>query len=116
MIVPSAWRTVFVLCMSAAMVGCTIGPDYARPKLTPPDSFRGQVTASEATSLADMPWWGAFGDPTLQALIKEALGANYDLRIAAARVEEARQQAAIARAAFFPSVGYKADAQRSKGV
>ena len=110
------WRVLLVVCASVAMLGCTIGPDYARPKLTPPETFRGQVTPSEATSFADLPWWEAFGDAVLQALIKEALASNYDVRIAAARVEQARQQAAIARAAYFPSVGYQVSAQRSKGI
>ena len=55
-----------------------------------------------------------FGDPTLRALIQEALAGNYDLRIAAERVQQARAQSMIARAAFFPAIGYQATAQRSK--
>jgi multidrug efflux system outer membrane protein len=102
--------------MAVLVVGCAIGPDYARPKLTPPQVFRGQVTPAEAASLADLPWWEAFGDPALRDLIKEAIAGNYDLRIAAARVQQARAQAGIARAAFLPSIGYQVSAQRSKGI
>jgi len=109
-------NTLLALSMFTVTLGCTIGPDYARPTLTPPEIFRGQVTPSEATSLADLAWWEAFGDPVLQSLIHEAIVSNYDVRIAAARVEQARQQTYIARAAYFPSIGYKVNAQRSKGV
>jgi multidrug efflux system outer membrane protein len=96
------------------LLGCAIGPDYARPPVTPPESFRGQVTPVEAASLADLPWWQVFGDPTLQALIREAIAGNYDLQIATARVAQARAQAGIAFAAFFPSIGYTLNVQRSK--
>lgn len=102
--------------MATVLGGCAIGPDYTRPTLAPPEAFRGQVTRPEAASLADLPWWDAFGDPALHELIKEAIAGNYDLRIAAARVQQARAQAGIARAAFFPSVGYQVSAQRSQGV
>ena len=44
----AGWRTGLTLSLSALVLGCTIGPDYARPKLTPPETFRGQVTPSEA--------------------------------------------------------------------
>ncbi len=108
--------TALALTIGALLAGCAIGPDYKRPALTPPDTFRGQVTPSEANSLADLPWWEAFGDQALQDLIREALAGNYDLRIAASRVRQARAQTLIARAPFFPWLGYQVSAQRSKGV
>jgi len=101
------------LTAAAALAGCTIGPDYKRPTLTPPAEFRGQ-TVAEAPSLADLPWWEAFGDPVLKTLIQEALVSNYDLRVATERVQQARAQAMIARAAYFPAIGYTTNAQRSK--
>ena len=103
--------------LTAVLVGgCVVGPDYERPKLTPPTEYRGQVTPLDASSLADLPWWEAFGDATLQGLIKEAIANNYDLRVAAARVQEARAQAAIARAAYFPYVNFATNAQTSRGI
>jgi multidrug efflux system outer membrane protein len=102
------------LAMPALLAGCAIGPDYSRPAVTPPETFRGEVTPVEAASLADLPWWEVFGDPTLQALIREAIAGNYDLRIAAARVAQARAQAGIALSAFFPSIGYNLKVQRSQ--
>jgi len=112
----SARGSIALIPLMAALVGgCAIGPDYERPKVTPPSVFRGKVTPREAASLADLPWWEAFGDPTLLALIKEAIANNYDLRIATARVQQARAQAGIAFAAFFPAIGYQASASNSKG-
>jgi outer membrane protein, multidrug efflux system len=111
---PGVRRTVVTWAVATLLAGCAIGPDYARPTLAPPTEFRGQVTPVEATSLADLPWWEVFGDTTLQALIREAIAGNYDLRIATARVAQARAQAGIARAAFFPSIGYNVNVQRSQ--
>ena len=96
--------------------GCAIGPDYKRPPVTPPDAFRGQTTPGETASLADAPWWEAFGDPALKTLIEEALAGNYTVRIAAARVQQARAQAAVARSPFFPQIGYNVSAAQSKGL
>jgi outer membrane protein TolC len=49
-----------------------------------------------------------FKDPVLQSLIKEALNNNYDVMTAAARVEQSRAQAGIARSIYSPQVGYGA--------
>ena len=65
-------------------------------------------------SLADRPWWEIFGDETLQRLIDDALRNGYDVRLAAARVEEARANAGIARSEFFPQIGYQAQWSRSR--
>ncbi|HEV8711296.1 MAG TPA: efflux transporter outer membrane subunit [Candidatus Binatia bacterium] len=96
--------------------GCAIGPNYLRPELPLPETHRGQVGVPEATSLADLPWWEVFQDKVLKGLIEEALANNYDLRTAAARVEQARALAGVARAEFFPQIGYEGDAGRAHGI
>src|SRR5262249_543492 len=98
---------------TVVLAGCAIGPDYKRPAVAEPPTFRGQATA-EATSLADAPWWEAFQDPILRELIHEALRKNYDVAIAAARVQEARAQLGIARSDLFPSLDYGISAGRGK--
>src|SRR5262245_47416062 len=105
----SAW----IVVATALLAGCAIGPDYKRPVVAEPPTFRGQATA-EATSLADAPWWEAFEDPILRNLIQEALSNNYDVRIAAARVQEARANLRIARSDLFPSLEYGVSAGRGK--
>jgi multidrug efflux system outer membrane protein len=86
------------------VTGCTLGPDYQRPSVSTPDNYRGLQGAPAAESLADTPWWEVFKDPVLQELIRQALNNNYDLRTAAARVEEARAQIGVARSFLYPQV------------
>jgi multidrug efflux system outer membrane protein len=88
--------------------GCTLGPDYLRPNFLIPNNHRGVVTAPQAESLADIPWWELFNDPVLQQLTREALANNYDLRVAAARVEEARAQIGVARSFLYPQLSANA--------
>jgi len=98
---------------AAVLAGCAIGPDYKRPTVAEPQTFRGQAMA-EAASLADAPWWEVFGDPILKTLIQEALRQNYDVRIAAARVQEARARLGVARSDLYPSLDYGVDGGRAK--
>lgn len=97
-------RTAFVAIVVLLLTGCTLGPDYLRPKILIPDNHRGSLEPAKAESLADLPWWELFRDPALQELTREALNNNYDLRIAAARVEEARAQIGVARSFLYPQV------------
>jgi multidrug efflux system outer membrane protein len=102
-----------VLIGLAVLGGCAVGPDYKRPAVQSPDNFR--FTGNQTTnSLGDLSWWQVFKDPALQNLIGIALTNNYDLKQAVARVEEARDQAAAANAAFFPQVGYGGDLGRGE--
>jgi multidrug efflux system outer membrane protein len=101
------------LVTAALVAGCALGPDYKRPPVAEPPTFRGQA-AAEAGSLADAPWWELFEDPILKELIREALANNYDVAIAAARVQEARAIVTVARSDFFPSVDYDVSASRGK--
>jgi outer membrane protein, multidrug efflux system len=68
-----------------------------------PSAYRFAET-NQAASLADVPWWQVFDDPTLQVLIKDAIANNLDLRTAVARVEEARARAGIAKSFRYPQV------------
>src|SRR5258705_2094505 len=106
-------RIISSLVVAALLRGCAIGPDYKRPAVARPETFRSQATA-EAASLADVPWWEAFQDPILKGLIQDALGSNYDVRIAAARVQEARANLGVARSDYFPSLDYGGSVSRGK--
>jgi outer membrane protein, multidrug efflux system len=98
---------VSTLCWAVVAVaagGCAaVGPNYARPEMPTPPEYR-FVEAPQATSLADIPWFQIFDDPTLQALIRDAIGTNLDLRAAVARVEEARARAGIAKSFLYPQI------------
>ena len=77
------------------LAGCTVGPNYQRPAVQTPATFRAPDRPRrrrEPASLADLKWLEVFKDEKLQELIRTALVQNYDLRDAAARVEAARAQ------------------------
>jgi multidrug efflux system outer membrane protein len=100
-------RSALIATVLATVVsGCVTGPNYKRPAIESPDTFRGdQSTAAAApSSLADERWWELFEDGTLQTLIRTALEHNDDLQLAAARILEAQAQLGITRADQFPSV------------
>ena len=106
-------RTIVAVVAAALLGGCALGPNYKRPEVAKPDTFRGQATA-EAGSFADAPWWEAFQDSTLKALIQEALKNNYDAAIAAARVQEARANLKVARSDLYPSLDSGAQVGRAR--
>jgi multidrug efflux system outer membrane protein len=76
--------------------------------MTPPPAFRDANGLQTADTLADIPWWQVFQDEALQALIRDAIAHNYDLRIAIARVQEARALARVARSFLYPDIGLSA--------
>ena len=106
---------VAVLVMLAG--GCTQGPDYGRPVVTPPETFRGSVatTVDPAASLAEQRWTTVFEDEALRALIAEALANNYDLKIAAARILQAQAQYGVTDSARFPTVSAQGGPQVQHG-
>ena len=99
---------ILVLGAAALMSACAVGPNYHRPDVQIPDSFRasGESPQAEsgATSFADLPWWQVFHDPQLQELIRTALKQNYDLQLATERISAARAQVGITRSNQFPQV------------
>jgi multidrug efflux system outer membrane protein len=106
---PSAARRLLACSASAlALAGCVMGPDYKKPDTPVPTEFRGATATADPTSVADLPWWGVFNDPQLQALIGEGLAANHDLRIAVARIEQARALVGVAKSQFYPQLDYNA--------
>jgi multidrug efflux system outer membrane protein len=106
------WATV--LASVCLLSGCLVGPRYQRPVVTAPPVFRGQEGEAQKASIADLPWWEVFKDETLRGLIKTAIANNNDLRIAAARVEQARQFARVARSDYYPGVGYEPEISGGK--
>lgn len=100
--------------LSVFLVGCAVGPNYKKPAVPAPPEYRGappgQSSSPSAASFGDEKWWEAFQDEALRDLIRTALKQNYDVRIAAARILEARAQVGIARADQLPFVSASASA------
>ena len=100
-------RLITLVVLAIGLTSCLVGPNYRRPPINTPPTYRGpDNTPSDATlqSLGDAKWWTVFQDAQLQTLIRTALQGNYDLRIAASRVLQARAQVTITRANQFPTV------------
>lgn len=106
---------IAVALASVALAGCMVGPDYRRPDVATPPEYRGQIGPTDAASFGDLPWWEVFRDPALQALVREALANNLDLKQAVARVEQARAQVKVVGAPLYPQLGYGASAARQSG-
>jgi len=94
-----------------ALTGCTVGPNYQRPLVSTPASFRAPepLPPDQAASLADLKWFEVFKDPELQNLVRDGIAQNYDLRDAVAHVEQARANLGITRSSQFPQVGASGD-------
>jgi multidrug efflux system outer membrane protein len=94
--------------LALLLADCVVGPQYKRPELATPQQFRLQLSPAEAASFADLPFWSVFNDPVLDDLIKEGLAHNYDLQVAVARIEQARNLVGEAASEGKPQVGYQA--------
>ena len=105
-----------------SLCSCKVGPNYSRPHLAVPDLYRGLAPASTPQtpstpqapqqSFGDMKWFTVFQDKVLEDLIREALNNNYDIRIAAARIAQAKAIVGVTRADQLPSVSGSAGIQQ----
>jgi outer membrane protein, multidrug efflux system len=119
-----SYLSLGLLLAVSGLAGCAVGPNYKRPAVDVPATYRGPTEGSAPSenaqlkeakpkqsgvesaspSFGEEKWWEVFEDRQLQGLIRAALENNYDVRIAAARVLEARAQLGITRADQFPSL------------
>ena len=92
---------ILILTLTALMLtSCAMGPDYTRPGVPTPESFR--MGEKEGESIANLAWWELLRDEELQMLVRIALVENKDLQQAVASVEEF-QARLDSRANRFPS-------------
>lgn len=108
-------KTVRLPALAAGLLlsACALGPDYQRPAIDAPERIRGDAVAS-TTSYGDLGWWDLYKDPALSALLRQALDRNLDLRIAAARVEQARAAAGVSRLQQLPQIDASGAVSRRK--
>src|ERR1700743_2741531 len=107
-------RKFCVAGMPLCLAPCAVGPNYQRPALDVSGKFRGAPEAAQGAAFAELQWWMVLEDPVLQSLIRDALANNYDLRIAANKVLQARDQLGITRASQLPSLGGFVEAERQR--
>ena len=84
------------LCLVAG-AGCAVGPNYHPPETTVPKYWDGQEVVTPVTPSKTninpvelVEWWTAFNDPALSSLVETAVRANLDVRLAEARIRQAR--------------------------
>ena len=106
------WRAAGAAALAGVMLGgCMVGPDYVRPSAPMTPAFKetdGWKVAEPSDHLPRGAWWEIFGDPELNALQAQLDPANQNLRIAEARLREARAAIRFNRAALFPTLSASA--------
>ncbi|MDD5329065.1 MAG: efflux transporter outer membrane subunit [Sulfuricella sp.] len=100
------------LAIALAVAGCTVGPDYVRPAAPLPEKF--VEAAGAAVAPVNREWWKLFDDATLNGLVEQALQANADVQLAAARVEEADAFLREAGSALLPEIDLAGSGTRSR--
>lgn len=110
-----------ILSATVLLAGCTVGPDYSKPRESAPNAFRSIDSADTSAAAPEVPaqstrdlkpgelarWWTLFEDKTLDSLVQRAVESNLDLRLAAQRIVEARALRGVAASEFYPSVDAK---------
>jgi NodT family efflux transporter outer membrane factor (OMF) lipoprotein len=117
-------RLAILAAAAATLAGCTLGPNFTAPEGPKADAYlpdgplqfvSGGIDGSEAQRIVqglDIPgqWWGVFQSAELNGLIEQALRANPDIRVAAAALKVAQENARAQRATLFPTVAANAGA------
>ncbi len=112
-------RLLFCVFFLSFVTSCAdlAGPKYQRPETPVKQTWSQQpeiqVSADEAIR-AD--WWTGFGDPYLNELVEQSVTGNQNLRVFAARIEDAGANIKVDRAGLFPTIGAGANARFSETV
>jgi outer membrane protein, multidrug efflux system len=107
-------RKLAVSLVSLVLAACAVGPDYRRPEVATPDSFVGVDAAQFSSADVEREFWKAFNDQQLNEMIERALSANHDIRIATARLREARALRGESRLDLAPTVQGSAGYTRAR--
>ncbi len=100
---------IVTLMMIVSFTGCAMGPDFKKPVVETPNTFR--FSDSESKEVVNLKWWESFDDPVLYSLVATALTDNKDLMIAASRIEEARAALGFTKADQYPRLDLEGSAR-----
>jgi multidrug efflux system outer membrane protein len=108
-------RASIALIVGAMLLaGCTVGPKYTRPVTPVPTQWSQERALGKDTREPAEEWWTSFNDPEFDKLVRQAVEANLDLKLAAARLDEAKAARGIVKSQFFPSIGATVTASRNR--
>lgn len=102
--------------VALVLSACTLGPDYRKPDVDMPGSWRFGEEGKDARASVDTRWWKQFGDPVLEEMIETAVKDNKDVLIAAARIEEYMGRYVAVRGEMFPQASAGAAAARQRAT
>ena len=110
------------LLATSLLTGCAVGPNYVRPHTTTSAAapfigagdFAGGDRAAVTREAAIDQWWKLYNDPVLDRVVADAIAANTDIRVAAARVDHARALLRTAKADRLPTTSIDASVQRER--
>ena len=101
---------LIISVLTAFLTSCMVGPDFKRPEMDLPSEFR--FSEEKSAEIVNLRWWALFDDPILQSLVNTALEENKDVRIAIARIEQARASLGFTRADMYPFIDIEAGANK----
>jgi NodT family efflux transporter outer membrane factor (OMF) lipoprotein len=105
----------FAGAISLSLAGCSVGPDHKEPALAVAAAWTEAQQKGVDTRPAELArWWTAFEDPLLNSLVERAVQSNLDLRVAEARIREARASRAVVAAGLWPTVDTSGSYTRSR--
>ena len=108
-------RVLIVAGLLMVLGGCTVGPNFVKPKGDVPEKWSDMPGTGVSAAMEDISrWWTLFKDPALDSLIVRAIESNKDLKLAGARIREARAQRGVVAAGLYPTVDVSGGYSRSK--
>jgi multidrug efflux system outer membrane protein len=114
--VRGSFRTIRagIVCCLVLAAGCKVGPNFKTPQTQVPDEWVGPLPPPPTPAEQDLArWWTAFDDPMLTSLVERAVESNLDLKLAEARVRQARASRGIAISGLGPAVDATGSFRRS---
>jgi len=102
-------KKIIFIGLTLVLAGCAVGPKYSRPETKKPEAYVQSKVPSD--SITNLKWWEVYQDSALQTLMRTAIDQNLDLKVAVARVEEAKAVLGFNKANYFPFLDYSARAR-----
>jgi NodT family efflux transporter outer membrane factor (OMF) lipoprotein len=97
------------------VAGCSVGPDYRKPDLPIPAGWTEARQKGVNARAAELTrWWTKFDDPLLDSLVARAVKSNLDLRLAEARIREARATRVLTASGAWPTVDVSGSYTRNR--
>src|ERR1043166_3936210 len=100
---PCSRHIALFVIAAAFFTGCAVGPNYSRPQMVSPTTWK-EASATNAALVMPTNWWIIFADADLNRRESQAIAANQDLKRAVARVTEARAVARVSEADVYPTL------------